>query len=498
MRALLYAPGGGAVGVGHTMRSLALAEEALARGWTVALSGVLEGPAMAHARLIPGLQVVGGGPEDLRARAAAGFDVLHLDTYEVQVPELEGPSILVSSMVDGHFGLRAAHLAIDTSPGAPSRVDRIRTITGGEALVGPGYVPLRGTVRRLAGGWTGSGARRSQVLVVMGGTDPFGLAPQVVDALAQTSRIDVTVVCPANRHGDLQHRWRSKSGTLTCLAFVNDLASMALQYDLVVSASGISVWEFAVLGVPMALICGADNQVDNFDALVRHKAAIGLLAPLNAPAEFASRVLAAVRCRDELERISETAKSMVDVFGASRVVKSWEALIQQPSMTLRDDRVTIRRAERADSENLYEWRNDEATRRFSRNSTPVNRASHQRWFEALLMNPDRHILIAEVGGHSVGTVRWDAMSSAPWEGRWEVSITVAPTFRGRGLARSILTSSEDWLSQHIAGPMRLLASVHATNHASARVFAQAGYLPDLDADDSGFFRLSRSVVGLSG
>ena len=79
MRLLLRCDGGPDIGVGHVVRSLALAEEATARGHEVALLGRVEGPFLTAlaASVGPGLTLLGPSPSDLPedlARAAAGFD----------------------------------------------------------------------------------------------------------------------------------------------------------------------------------------------------------------------------------------------------------------------------------------------------------------------------------------------------------------------------------------------------------------------------------------
>ena len=123
MRLLLRCDGGPGIGVGHVVRSLALAEEATARGHEVALLGRVEGPfltALADS-VGPGLTLLGPSssdrPEDL-ARAATGYDVLHVDHYDLpdgllealpgRAPGPDGaepPTPVLSTLADGRFGV---------------------------------------------------------------------------------------------------------------------------------------------------------------------------------------------------------------------------------------------------------------------------------------------------------------------------------------------------------------------------------------------------------
>lgn len=493
MRALLYAPGGPSLGVGHTMRSLALAEEALSRGWDVSLVGPLAGPALSQSALIRGLTVIDGGRDRL-LELAVDAHVVHLDTYD-SMPDLRDRGPLVSSMADAEFGLRPADLTIDTSPSAPGRAGSMRERTGGEVLVGVAFSPLRSSVRRMAGAWRGSHRPNRQVLVVMGGTDPVGLTEPVIRALAQVPDIDVTVVAGAELHVSLIHAWGRRSGSLNCVDFSNEFPAVALKHDLVVSAAGSSVWEFACMGIPVALICAADNQRDNYDTLVARDAVVGLTSGPGELNAITDRVAQAVHSAHTLRRLSDAARALSDGMGAARVVSTWESMLDHRPARSRSGALTVRPAQRTDSEMLREWRNDIATRSFSRQGDLIGRTDHERWFESVLAHPRRHLLVIEEAGQAVGTTRWDESASLPEEGRWEVSITLAPEQRGRGLGLPMLMASEEWLSDRLRGPHRLLASIHVSNVPSRRLFARAGYLPLFEPDADGYFWLSRSIVG---
>lgn len=477
------------------MRSLGLAEEALARGWEVSLAGRIAGPAMEQAKRVQGLTLVGGGRQSLLDHLGDA-DVVHLDTYDPELSDLRRSGFLLSSMADALFGLRVADLTVDHSASAPGRAEVIRQRAGGEVLVGVGFAPLRSCVRSLAGAWTGSGAALPQVLVVMGGSDPLGLTGPVVEALMAVDGIGVTAVAAADRHPELQRSWANgEPESLTCLTFLNDLPATALRHDLVVSASGTSVWEFASIGLPMALVCAVGNQVDNYQTLVSQGAAIGLTSGPGSLDDVAARIAATVHSRDSLRRLSKAALGLIDSQGASRVVRSWESLLFCRPSRRRANPVTLRLAEWTDSDLLLGWRNDETSRRFSRHDDPVDKSGHEQWLESVLADPRRQLLVAEADGLALGVVRWDEEVPTHWEGRWEVSITLAPEHRGRGLAVPMLVAAEEWLTARVVGPHRLLASINVANVASTRLFARAGYLPDLEPDDQGFFRLSRSVVG---
>nr|WP_198942868.1 GNAT family N-acetyltransferase [Actinophytocola xanthii] len=132
--------------------------------------------------------------------------------------------------------------------------------------------------------------------------------------------------------------------------------------------------------------------------------------------------------------------------------------------------MTVREATEGDTETLLSWRNDPLTLAWSRGRQPVARSVHESWLRVSLANPDRLLLVVEQSGIPVGTVRFDRDQDAIWE----VSITVAPDHRGRGLAGRVLTMGEGALHAR-AEPDAVLANVHEDNEASLALFRGAGY-----------------------
>lgn len=459
---------GGRYGLGHLMRCLAVAEEAAARGWTVTIAGDLSEAAHQIAvDLVPSM--VFASSVDVEA------DVLHVDTYDdVALPKRPW---LVSNMQDASFGVREADLAIDANLGAETRFVAGRAR---HALVGISAVPIRSAVRR-ARRTKGSG-NAQRVLVVMGGTDPFGLTPAVVEAMAAISApLEVTVVVPGAQRAAVERAVSSSHHDVRLVPFLRDLPSVAARQDLVISASGTSVWDFACMGVPMALVCVTENQIPGYRAVLDEGLALGLGEPPHWQlAEHFGAVGAALHSPEILAELRSRGQERVDGLGAWRIVSAWEQLLESPAAEVVDADVTTRLATGTDARLLHEWRNDPTTRRTSRSGDEVPWDDHLRWLDRVLRDPTRQLLIAERAGAPVGTIRWDHLGGRDWE----VSITVAPEVRGRGLAAPLLRAGEDAL--RVDGGARLIATVHVDNVPSRRLFQRAGYLPLTPPDGSGF------------
>jgi len=146
-----------------------------------------------------------------------------------------------------------------------------------------------------------------------------------------------------------------------------------------------------------------------------------------------------------------------------------------------NDETTLKPATMDDADLLLAWRNDPATRQASHTTDPVQRSEHREWLSCSLGNPNRRLYLAEEGGMPVGTVRADFA-----DGVWELSWTVAPSARGRGVAKRMVAA----LADTIADPIR--AEVKATNAASARIAEHAGMHFDRESDGILHYRRDRT------
>ena len=426
MRVLLGCDGGGTLGVGHVMRSLALAEAAVAAGHDVVVAGHFGGSfllaqlAAAPVEVLPlSVRMAEGDLQallDLVGRLRP--DVVHVDSYaaSAQLAELvasSGAQALVSNMEDGTFGRRPAEVVIDPTLGAERSV---RPQDGTTWLLrGSRYTPVRRRV--IDAGHAGSsdvtgGVRRRHdagqiarsVLVVMGGTDPVGLAPVAVELLARTGlALEVTVIAVDENARRARTAAAGSRLSLSVLAPVDDLAAMMSAQDLVISAAGTSVWELCCIGVPMALVWAVDNQREGYDRVVAAGAAIGLGGPGPGADEHAVDLLTrALTDAGVRARLVSAGHRVVDGLGAWRVVRTWEqALTVRRLPVIETAGLVARPATLHDARQLWQWRNDPATRAGSRSSAEVAWDDHLGWLTASLTRTDRILLVVEDGGLAV-------------------------------------------------------------------------------------------------
>ncbi len=134
----------------------------------------------------------------------------------------------------------------------------------------------------------------------------------------------------------------------------------------------------------------------------------------------------------------------------------------------------LRPATAADVLSVWRWRNDPESRAASRRSEEVPYSTHEAWFARVLADSDHTLLIATTGeGETIGMVRLDPLRG----GETEISINVAPEWRGRGAGTELIRQ----LVQREPG-RRLVAEVRPENLRSVRLFERCAFTRRGEAD----------------
>ncbi|WP_052207592.1 bifunctional UDP-2,4-diacetamido-2,4,6-trideoxy-beta-L-altropyranose hydrolase/GNAT family N-acetyltransferase [Sinomonas humi] len=496
MRVLLRCDSTKSQGLGHVVRCVSVGEAAHEAGWDVLAAGDVESPL--GRRLLEGVAgELFPRPADASALARLaqqeGADVVHLDTYDDEGDvrgQLAEVGVLLSSMEDGSFGRRPADLAVDPSAGAELEC---RPDDGTLRLArGADFIPVRALVGELRAGARrpsesrGSDANVLEVVTVMGGTDARNATAAAVRMWAEAGVAShCTVVAPfgqAPETGELP-----QGLSLDSVEQSSDLPRLFAAADLVISGAGTTIWELAALGTPMAIIQLVENQSQNYGFAVERGMAAGLGAFGDDP-EGSVQTLRGVLTDSSLRaRLAGAARSIVDGAGASRIVRLWEEL------SVSGGGVSVRPATLSDAAQLFHWRNDPSVRAASRSTGELQWDGHVAWLERALQRPDVVLLLAEAEGLAAGTVRFDAHGDRDWE----VSITLAPPARGRGIARTILNKAEErFRRDHPEATLH--AVMRTSNEPSYRLFVGAGYEGGVarreTSDDGGWYRLVKAAA----
>lgn len=331
---------------------------------------------------------------------------------------------------------------------------------GARVLLGPRFALLRDEFRIARKGMQPRTGEVRRILVFFGGIDgddytsvaleglielrQSGLAVDVVIGDAHPNRLHIQSLC--NVHGFDLH--------VQC----EQMADLMAKADLAIGAGGSATWERCCVGLPSLVVAVAENQ----QALLRSAATAGLIwAPSISkdPSAFALHTKALHGNPLWLRTMSARAMEVIDGRGTERVIRAMGI-----------EEVLVRPATKEDCAHLFEWRNHSSVRHASRSQEPIEWKNHAAWVEAVLADPQRVLLIAEIHGTPVGVVRFDVVGSSA-----EVSIYKVPE-ASTGSGADILAAAESWLLRRRPEIRELVAEVLGKNLPSHRLFARAGYV----------------------
>lgn len=383
------------------------------------------------------------GEEYQRALKEGGLRVLFLDDY-------------------GHSKKYVADLVLNQNTSASASLYENRN-SDTRLLLGPRYCLLR----REFGAWRNwkreipNIGRR--VLVTMGGSDPENVTASAIDALAgvEVEGLEaVVVVGGSNPHADVLGRMAAESGKkIRVLRDVSDIAERMAWADVAVSSAGTTCWELCLLALPSILVDVAENQT----ALATEMGRRGYAIHIGRPKQLSvSKLTAQIEslARDESRRreFSIRCLELVDGRGAERVVLA---------MT---EKLRLRNAHENDCRLLWEWANDPQVRAAAFSSTPISAEQHEVWFAGKMNDSNCLILIAEDdAGASVGQFRVDWVSDEDGE----IDVSVASEFRGEGYGSILIELGVATVFAHKGA--RLHAFVKTDNESSRRAFERAGF-----------------------
>jgi UDP-2,4-diacetamido-2,4,6-trideoxy-beta-L-altropyranose hydrolase len=330
-RVVLRADASAAIGTGHVMRCLTLAEEMIARGWSATLLAAELPDALVGRVRSAGLSldlVTAAEPGDLSDAAAViatEADAVVLDSYRFGVAyrkNVRAAGRPVMTLDDGPT-LPALHADLVINPAPHADAERYAAVApGAQLLLGPGYALVRCAIREAAGAVHADAGQRSRLLVLFGGSDPLGLTAPVATALQRRLPSDVMTVvvgaaaAPMNLAG------------LAPLRDPPNLPDLMVQSGLAISAAGGTLGELAVCGVPTIAAVVADNQAAAATTMAGWGVAIDARAE-HAVDRLVDEALRLWRDPETRTRMGRAARATVDGLGAVRAVDALSAKLDQ-------------------------------------------------------------------------------------------------------------------------------------------------------------------------
>jgi UDP-2,4-diacetamido-2,4,6-trideoxy-beta-L-altropyranose hydrolase len=326
-----------AIGGGHVVRCLALAQGLRELGWrcvfAVRAPTMATVPALAHAghSIVELRGDVRDEARELGSHLAGDAEWLGVDHYERgRTFEHEVRARVRRVLVVDDVPARAhdCELLLDQTPGREADDYRPWVPERCRLLLGPRYALLR---PQFAAARTTALARRTEtksiqrILVSFGATDRHGRALIALEGIRRAGlrvAVDVTLG-RGSPHAAAVHEAAERSPLqVTVREDAPDMAALMERADLAVGAAGSTAWERCCLGLPSVVSVEADNQRDIATALERAGAALAVGESESPTPEVVAEALSLLaRDGDRLAAMSAAAARICDGRGAERVAE---------------------------------------------------------------------------------------------------------------------------------------------------------------------------------
>jgi UDP-2,4-diacetamido-2,4,6-trideoxy-beta-L-altropyranose hydrolase len=320
-----------AIGTGHIMRCVGLAQAWLQTGGT-AVFIVAELPTGLENRLRAegfGLIAIAhraGGLDDAAAtieitkESQAAWVVVDGEIFAVEYLQALYDSGLRILLVDD-FANRTAfpvHLILNPNVGVSDDAYR-RKGSSARLLLGASHTPLRREFISFNGERRFS-EREQRVLVTLGGSDPENLTPRIVDTLRTVDGLHLIAVAGAS----YEHRSELEalvSPNVTLVSNASNMPELMHGADLAITAAGGTLWELLYCRCP--LVSYSRNPVQA--RVVAWVAKEGAAGDLGDTQNFAAVALAravedVALNRTVRQRMAEAGRLLIDGRGAERVI----------------------------------------------------------------------------------------------------------------------------------------------------------------------------------
>jgi UDP-2,4-diacetamido-2,4,6-trideoxy-beta-L-altropyranose hydrolase len=336
---LIRADASAAIGAGHVMRCLALAQAWQDAGGRAVFVRAGDASPIDRRLAAEGIEVerLAGAPgsaadaretEAVARRLGARWVVVdgyHLgDEYERALKE-EGLHLLA---VDdcGHAGHGWADLVLNQNIHARAGLypDRGRSP---RLLLGPRYALLRREFRAWRNCERAVPERAGRLLVTLGGSDPDNATLRVLRAVQEVNLdgMETEVLAgAANPHREALERAAGASrGSVRLTYDAQDMPARMAAADVAVAAGGSTSWELAYMGLPSLVLVLAENQRENAAGLAAAGIAVNLgeAERLEGP-RLAEELRGLAMSRARRQEASRRGRRLVDGQGAVYVVRA--------------------------------------------------------------------------------------------------------------------------------------------------------------------------------
>ncbi len=331
-----------------------------------------------------------------------------------------------------------------------------------QLLLGSRYVLLRNEFLKLTDRTRNIPDQGRRILITMGGSDLQNITLTVVKWISELCLPDLiadVVLGPSNLYfPEIRNYLNQQPGLFRIHRNVNNMSGLMANADLAISSAGTTSWEMAFMGVPSLLIVIAENQRPIAEKL--HS--LGASIYLGWHEEITSgivqqKVLELIRSPEQREKMMQIGQGIVDGKGRERVVEE-----------ITKSRIALRPADESDCRMIWEWANDEIVREASFSTEIISWDRHVEWFQTKLKDSGCEIYIAHnEDGRQLGQIRFEMDHNDA-----VISISLDPACRNKGYGRQIIAMGTQMILAR-RNVEQVRAMVKKSNIASLRAFENA-------------------------
>ncbi|MBL8013212.1 MAG: UDP-2,4-diacetamido-2,4,6-trideoxy-beta-L-altropyranose hydrolase [Candidatus Omnitrophica bacterium] len=398
----------------------------------------------------------------------AGADIVLIDSYLADQDKYHDIAATVSlvACVDDYKRIRYPQgVVINGLIYAPQmKYPRVKDI---EYLLGTRYAFLRKAF------WDATrkeiSAQVKNVFVTFGGSDFLNLAPSTLTKLIKHYPDIQKTLVVSRFYNNIPAIQKAADCHTKIVVDVSDreMRKLMLKADVAISASGQTLSELAILGVPGVAVCVAENQRRNWKAWTSR----GFVAA-EPNADSVVEGLQKLKLRQVRQKSSAQLRQSISSSGVLAIV---DAVIRKASQVRKNrqhaaQRFEIRKVKKEDCRDIWLWRNTHQARRASFQSETISYNQHEQWFQKKLSDRNSQLWMAETPGKKIGYVRHDTE-----ENQAVSSIVLNPQFYGMGLGTKVISAADRRFLKLKKVPRVICAEIQNNHPASIQAFLSAGY-----------------------
>jgi len=186
---------------------------------------------------------------------------------------------------------------------------------------------------------------------------------------------------------------------------------------------------------------------------------------------------------DQVNEILETQKIYFDGKSNERILAIFKNLEKEKKLKLR--RATI-----SDLDLYFKWVNDIETRKNALNTNPIDYSDHCIWFNKRINSEESYLWVLEKGITCLGQIRFDIDRK---KNEATISYLIDKDQRGKNLGFSILKIGIEAFIKEEKFIKKLIAVVNQSNAASCKLFDKFNFKKQAYAIDNTFYDYALSI-----